>query len=609
MKKLWRAWQFFRADWPRVLGALGLLVAGTGANLLKPWPLALIVDSVFGSTPMPAWLARWETRGDKASLVLVLAGLVFGLHALQGLISVAQSHLAIRIGLRGLARVRNEVFARLQRLSLRYHQGAHTGDTIYRATWDTYAFQTLFQHGFMTFCAAFLALVMMVGVMARLNAHLTLVAVAVAPLLVLVIRVFGRQMRARGAQAQEADSRVAALVQQCLAMLPLTQSYTREAGEQARFAAQTGAAERQRLAQHRSELLYGLAVSTAFAAGTAALVWLGARQVLGGFLTVGQLLIFLAYLAQLYDPLNQLSHVGATLLHAGAGAQRVFEVLDTPEDVREADDARPVAAETDPAARPAGLPGGRDRGALRVRGALAFESVSFGYRPEQPVLREVSFTLAAGECAALVGPSGAGKSTLIQLLPRFFDPAAGAVKLEGEDLRRLKLEDLRRCVALVMQESLLLPGTIAENIACGDPGASPSRIEAAARAAFAAEFIERLPRRYETVVGESAARLSAGEKQRLNLARAFLKDAPVLVLDEPTSALDAACEALVLASLAQFMRGRTTLLVTHRPAALRHANRILVLDQGRLVEDGPPARLLRDPATYAARLATSQAGG
>jgi ABC-type multidrug transport system fused ATPase/permease subunit len=246
---------------------------------------------------------------------------------------------------------------------------------------------------------------------------------------------------------------------------------------------------------------------------------------------------------------------------------------------------------------------------LRVRGALAFESVSFGYRPEQPVLREVSFTLAAGECAALVGPSGAGKSTLIQLLPRFFDPAAGAVKLEGEDLRRLKLEDLRRCVALVMQESLLLPGTIAENIACGDPGASPSRIEAAARAAFAAEFIERLPRRYETVVGESAARLSAGEKQRLNLARAFLKDAPVLVLDEPTSALDAACEALVLASLAQFMRGRTTLLVTHRPAALRHANRILVLDQGRLVEDGPPARLLRDPATYAARLATSQAGG
>ncbi len=610
-----RAWRFFQDDWLLVLGALGLLVLGIGANLVKPWPLALLVDSVFGPHPLPPRLRHWIGAGPQAGLVAVLAGLVLALHAAQGALTAAQNYLAIAAGLRGLRRVRNEVFARLQRLSLRFHQGTQSGDTIYRATWDTYAFQTLFQQGFMTFCTAGLSLLLMVIVMWRLDGPLTLVAVGTAPLLFLVMRVFGREMQSRGMAAQQADSRVASLVQQCLAALPLIQSYGQEPLLLHRFGAQTAEAQHRRLRQHGAELVYWLAVSLVFAVGTAAIIGLGSHQVLAGKLTVGQLLIFLAYLSQLYDPLNQLSHVGATLSLAASGTQRVFAILDTPEEVREAPDALPLeppgAGEAQPSAPQGACPpvadqssssprrqGGRAAG---LEGGLVLDSVWFGYQPEQPVLRGVSLRVPLGTTAALIGPSGAGKSTLLQLLPRFYDPAKGSVSWNGVDLRRLRLADLRRQIALVMQEPILLPGTVAENIACGQT-ASSEAIAAAARAAQAEPFIQRLPQGYQTVIGEGAARLSLGEKQRLNLARAFLKDAPILVLDEPATALDAESEAFVATALARLRQGRTVLVASHRPWLLGHLDMILVLDQGRVVETGAPAALEANPASYYARI-------
>jgi len=364
----------------------------------------------------------------------------------------------------------------------------------------------------------------------------------------------------------------------------------------------SGLAQSKRLAQHRWELLYWLAISVVFALGTAALVWCGSGEVLAGELSVGQFLIFLAYLSQLYDPLNQLSHVGVTVSHAGAGMQRVFEILDTPEDVRDGPEARPIIGSAAPSAG-VGAPSPGAPAQRRAQGAITFEAVCFAYQPGQPVLREISFSLRAGEWAAIIGPSGAGKTTLLQLLPRFYDPTSGSIRLDGIDLRQLRLRDLRRQVALVMQEPLLLADTIAENIACARPGATFAQIEAAARAAQAEAFILKLPQRYDTVVGEGAARLSVGEKQRLSLARAFLKDAPILVLDEPTSALDAESAGLVAASLEELTRGRTTLLVTHRLASVRQADRILVLDQGRLAEMGRPDELLRNPQSYYARAA------
>ena len=562
-----------------------LMLVSIGASLLKPWPLAVIVDSVLGTAPLPSWLRSSLGGLSKESLLLTLAAAVLVLHLGQSAISSAQNFIAIQIGLNGLRRVRVEVFACLQRLSLRFHQGTRSGDIIHRAAWDTYSFQTLFQQGWITSATATLSLVSMSVWMWLLNPPLTLVSLAIVPVLLLVMKRFGQRMTQRGTDAQQADSQVTSFVQQSIAALPLIQSYTREALEENAFTARTSLAMEKRLSQHSWELIYWLAISAVFALGTATIIWIGSWQVLAGKLTVGELLIFLAYLAQLYEPLNQLSHVGATIANAKVGTQRVFEILDAPEEVKDAPNARTL---------------------VKARGEVEFDQVTFSYQPGQPVLQNLSFRLNAGQSAALIGPSGVGKTTLMNLLPRFFDPTQGGVKLDGVDLRELKLKDLRTQVALVLQEPILLPASIGENIAYGKPGASRAEIEAAARAANADGFIAKFPNGYETVVGDGGLRLSVGERQRLNLARAFLKDAPILLLDEPTSALDADSEALVVASLFNLMKGRTTLMVAHRLTTISRVDKILVLQDGRLIEEGSPTELKAKPGYYA-RVISGQA--
>jgi ATP-binding cassette subfamily B protein len=568
MKDLLRALKYFRPDASRVAGVFGLMLVSIGLNVLKPWPVALLMDSVLGSRPWPGQ-HKLIPDGAKPMLVVWLSVATFFLYFAQGAFVAFQNYFSIQTSLRGLTRLREELFARLLRLSLRFHQGATAGDLIYRASWDSFAVQTLFQQGLMTFVTASLSLAVMAVIMARMNPPLTLVALSLAPMLVIGLRYCGRAMRDRTTRAQQADGRLTALVQQAIAALPLTQSYAREDFEAGRFRAEADEAQTRRLSQHGAELGYGFVVALIFGIGTAVTTWLGARQVLISLLTVGQLYVFLAYLVLLYEPLSQLSFLGATVAGALAGARRVFEILDSPEEIQ---------IVSSPARSP------------RAAG-LVLRDVSFAYESSREVLRDVSFSLAEGESAALIGPSGAGKTTLLLLLPRFFDPVRGRVELGGVDLRQWDLKELRRHIALVLQEPIILPGSVAENIGYGKPGASAEEIAEAARAANALGFIEKLPRKFQTRIGEGAARLSAGERQRINLARAFLKDAPILLLDEPTSTLDSQSEALIAESVRALTRGRTALMVAHRPATLAGCQRVVVLGDGRLTEFGTPADL------------------
>jgi len=612
LRQLLRALGYFRPDAGRIGLSLGLLLLGIGLNLLKPWPLALLVDSVLGSKPYPGWLpSEALTWGQPAQLTAIVAASL-GLHLIHAAACAGHAYLSIGVGLRGLRRVRDDVFGWLQRLSLRYHHGTEAGDIIFRAGTDTCAFQTLYLQGLLPLISATGTLLFMAVAMAQLNLRLAAVALIAVPILLLSIKVFGRAMRVRGTAAQQAEGKVYALIHQGITALPLIQSHAREQHERERFMTQTEAARQQKMAQQGLEVFYWGSISVILSACTLGVTWVGAQQVLAANLTVGELLVFLAYVAQLFDPLHQLSQVGSTLSSASASTRRVFEILDTPEEVKDRAEARLVCSGRDldgAAGLPTsadhmfaavgGAPGGSSCPPLPVYGNVTYDDVCFAYERSRPVLRGISFKLLAGTSAAIIGPSGSGKTTLLNLLPRFFDPVSGAVLLEGVDLRDLRLEDLRAQIALVLQEPIILPTTVAENISYGKPQATMEEIEAAAHSAGAAQLIENLPQHYRTIIGDGGARLSVGEKQRINLARAFLKDAPILLMDEPTSALDVESEAQVVASLFALMRGRTTLMVAHRLSTIRRVDKILVVDNGRLTETGAPEDLVAAQGYYA----------
>lgn len=582
-----RASRYFRADGPRIGGALALLVLSALANAAKPWPIALALDTIGGNKEPPGWLMPFVESEYAAWFVPLAALAVFLLHSLQGLLAGGQSLLSIRAGLNALARLRGELFARMQSLPLAFYHRNSSGDLIYRATWDVYAIQTLLQQGVFKLVGAVGTLVVMLVVMGRLNLALTSLTLGILPPVLIVMALFGKAMARRSLAAHQADSRVTNLVHQNISSLPLIQSYTLEGAEQTRFETEARTACARRFAQHSLEVYYWLSIAMLFGLATALLTWFGTGEMNEGRLSTGEFVIFLSYLAQLYDPLNQLSNVGATVSDARAGLGRVFELLDTKE-------ALPMPQS------PIRLGGqGPTADAKRAAGNLAFEKVTFGYGPETKVLKCIDLQVKAGEVIGIVGPSGSGKSTLLNLVPRFFDPQQGTVRIDGLDLRVVDVYQLRASVACVFQESLLLPASIAENIAAGRAGASLGEIEEAARRAGADDFIRRLPNGYNTGIGEGAARLSVGEKQRLSIARAFLKNAPILLLDEPTSALDAATERSVVVSLSELFAGRTVLMAAHRLSTLQRVDRIVVLEQGEISEMGTPEELLRGQGYYA----------
>ena len=574
-----------RGEGVRVAAGLAVLVGSTAAALLQPWPLKLVIDSVLGSEPAPGPLA---TASKTALLGMLVAALV-ALQILVGALAMLGTNLVIRAALRMVFRLRCALFEHLQKLSLSFHDTTKVGDSLYRVAWDTYAVQTLLNNAIVPATTATLTLVGIAGVMALRDWRVTVAALAIAGPLVMLIRRLDRPMTRYSLRVHERESDVSSRVQETLTAIRAVQAFAREPLERERFEQQAAASLHANL--HLTLLQTGsqMVVSLLMAVGTAAVIWLAARRALEGVLTPGDVVLLAAYLVMLYKPLETLAYTAVAVQGAAAGARRVLALLDVQPDVADAPDA--VA-----------LPG-------RARGSLAFERVTFAYRGAAPALRDVSLDVRPGEVVAIVGASGAGKTTLASLVVRFYDPQAGRVTLDGHDLRGLTLRSLRENVALVLQDPIVFGASIRENIAYGRPAATAAAVERAARAANAHEFVAALPEGYDTVVGERGVTLSGGPRQRLAIARAFVKDAPVLILDEPTSALDADNERAILDALARLMKGRTTLIIAHRLSTIRHADRIVVLEDGAVVEEGTHGELLARHRVYARLHALQAAGG
>jgi ATP-binding cassette subfamily B protein/subfamily B ATP-binding cassette protein MsbA len=553
-----------------------------GLDLLKPWPMKILVDHSLNGEPMPPGLAAAVAllpgaAGREGLLAWCVVGTVV-LFLLAWGLGLAAAIANLQFGQGMVYDLATDLFGHLQRLSLRFHSRRSVGDTVRRVTADCGCVATIVQHALLPVLTALVTLVLMFGILCRMDALLALLALAVLPGMVFVFRRFAQPMMDRSYEQQEAEGRVYDVVEQTLSAIPVVQAFVREEHGDRRFAATARTTLNAALATTNVQLWFKVLMGLTTALGTAAILWMGGHHVLSGQLSVGDLLVFLAYLGFLYAPLETLMYTSSTVHGAAGSARRVLEVVETEPEVADR-----------PAARP--LP--------QVKGYVRLENVTFGYEPERPVLRDVSLEVLPGQTAALVGFTGAGKTTLVSLVPRCFDPWEGRITLDGHDVRDVQLRSLREQVGLVLQQPFLFPLTIAENIAYGRPGASRHEIEAAARAANAHAFIERLPEGYETVVGERGATLSGGERQRLSIARALLKDAPILILDEPTSALDAETEGLLLEALRRLMRGRTTLIIAHRLSTIRNADWIAVIDQGQVVEKGTHAELLERRGLYA----------
>jgi ATP-binding cassette, subfamily B, bacterial len=551
------------------LFAIGLVA--TPLALLNPVPLKIVVDSVLAAPPLPlpAFLMplvpQAASRSATALLLVAIALLVAvaGLSQLQGLGSTL---LRTYVGERLVLDFRAELVRRVQGLSLAYHDSRGSSDSLYRIQQDAQAIQSLLVDGAVPFVAAAVTLGTMIAVTARLDGQLALVALAITPPLYLVSRAYRPRMRREARQARRLDSSALAVVHETLGALRVVKAFGQEERETDRFVRRSreGVAARIHVALLQGR--YGVLVGLTTALGTAAVLWIGVGHVRIGVLSLGQLLLVMGYLSQLYEPLKTMSQKAGSFQTYLASLERAFALLDERPDVPERPGARPIT---------------------RAQGAVTFQDVSFAYDPAHPVLTDVSFAVPPGARVAVAGMTGAGKTTLVSLLTRFYDPTAGALLLDGVDLRDYRVADVRDQFAIVLQDPVLFSTSIAENIAYGRPGATEVEIALAARAAGAHAFIARLPQGYATPVGERGMQLSGGERQRIALARAFLKDAPLLILDEPTSAVDVKTEAAILEAMDRLMQGRTTFLITHRTSALTICDVRLHLDGGRVVDATP----------------------
>jgi ATP-binding cassette subfamily B protein len=559
--------------------ALVCSLGGVLTTIARPWPVKMVFDYALTPAAKIKWIAPFHLLKGSGPMGVVTTAcvLLFAITLLWGLFVYYQRYLIASAGQQVTFALRRRLFAHLQRLSLSFHRRQHVGDLLLRATGDTNMLREMLVDAVLIVSTEFLVLVAMVGVMLYMDWQLTMISLAILPLLGVAVFRISTELRAAVRTQRRREGRMAAQFGEMLQAIAVIQSFGREAHEEARFDGANRRSLRQARRTVRLEANLERAAEVLLAAGTGAVLWFGVRRVLAGVLTPGDLLVFTAYLASSYRPLRRLAFVASRLSKALTCAERVFAVLAVDERVTVRRDAVPAPP---------------------FKGRVTFKDVGFAYEPGCPVLHGVSFTALPGQTIAVVGPNGAGKSTLCALLPRLYDPTTGSITIDGEKVTRFTLDSLREQIGVVLQEPLLFAATVRENIAYGRPAATDAEIVAAARAAAAHDFIAALPRGYETVIGERGATLSGGQRQKVALARAIIKDPPLLILDEPTVSLDASAAAQVSAALGALARRRTTFRVGHRLAEIQHADVILVIEDGRITQRGTHAELVAKAGWY-----------
>lgn len=561
--------------------ALGLLV--TALNLLKPWPFKYIVDGLLSpdsasAAPAREQLQHWFGTMPNATILLILCASLVVITLLAGVINLASNYLLIGVGLRALLRIRTDLYSCLQSLSLKFHDERRSSDSSFRVAYDSQAIQTIYNRGFANIFNSAVMLGATFFVMVKIDALLTFLSLAVVPLIVFTIHYYAKRIRSQSTTIQERESDLLATVQEGLSSIRLVHAFGREEHEVGQFHRRASESLAANLRLSMTSVVSSLVIGTLMAAGTAILYYAGSLQVMAGKVSLGDLLVFASYLLMLYAPLEQLTYTAWAMEGAAAGAKRCFEILDRPDEVRDEPGAKEIR---------------------NVRGAIRLKNVDFGYDDARQILHDVTLSVAPGESIAIVGGTGAGKSTLLSLVPRFYDPTRGEVSVDGHNLRALKKKSLRSNISMVLQDTLLFSTTVRENIAYGRPEATEEEIIEAAKRAKAYDFIMAMTDGFSSQVGERGGHLSVGQRQRIGIARAFLKNAPILLLDEPTSALDATTEEAVMKTINELMRDRTTLMVTHRLNTAHRFDRIVVLEHGRVVEEGKGADLLARGGAYA----------
>jgi ABC-type multidrug transport system fused ATPase/permease subunit len=560
---------------------LAMMLVETAMSVASPWPLKIILDNVVGDHKPAAWLDSLrflDLEGDKMELAAVAGAAVVVIALLGAVASYIDNYYTESVSQWVAHDLRMRVYDHLHRLSLGYYDTHQSGPILSTLTADVKTIQGFASSGTLGIVVDLLTIVGMVGIMFWLDWDFALIAIGATPFLLLFVARFNKEVKAATHEVRRYQSDIVAVVQQGLESMRIVKAFGRQELEKSQLAEVSHATVDAALAARRVKSLLSPAVSLTVALCTGYVLWRGTGLVLADVMTLGALTVFLTYLSKFFKPVQDLAKMSNTIAQTAVAIERIQVILDT-------DDILPVQ------------PDARDPGTLR--GEISFENVAFSYTPESTVLTDVVCHIAPGQLVGVVGPTGGGKSTVVSMIPRFYDPSGGTVRIDGVDVRDFDLQALRRQVGFVLQDTSLFHGTIRDNIAYGRPGATDQEIVEAARLANADEFISRMAHGYDTMVGERGMTLSGGQRQRIGIARAIVRNAPILILDEPTAALDTESEKLVIDALEKLMKGRTVITIAHRLSTIRHADKIIVLKGGVVAEQGTHDELLRLDGVYA----------